>query len=338
MSALALTLLSGIVGALAQTAATPLAEKALEKLQEKLKLGKYAAIDRALKAARDDVLLKCSSEAQRETVNQVLGELLESQSSVLLNEFRTQVTQVYLFPAPNPPSNESLAKSYRKVSSIAALVNGNVPSERDLIDIFGMFFVAFREWLLREEEFSHLREYFQLTEKRAQTALQKQSVALEHAMLAKLTTIANNTDRSVDNLVELDKEYREYLVKELKDHILRGFAPQIGGKVLSLPLAKIFLPLQAIEGRPALAEYAEEDLQRQVSYHGGDELDWQRWREEQEKRHTQLSVRQAAQRSLKLADLLKNSRAVLLGDPGTGKTTITRYITYALAAGDATAY
>ena len=198
MSALALALFSGVVSgiaaALTQTPATPLVEKALDKLQEKLRLGKYAAIDRALRAARDDVLLQCSSETQRQ------------------------------------------------------------------------------------------------------------------------------------------------MVKELKDHILRGFAPQIGGKVLSLPLAKIFLPLQAIEGRPALAEYAEEDLQHQVSlsYHGGDELDWQRWREEMEKRHTQLSVRQAAQRSLKLAELLKNSRAVLLGDPGTGKTTITRYITYALAAGDAT--
>ncbi|MGH7597405.1 MAG: NACHT domain-containing protein, partial [bacterium] len=66
------------------------------------------------------------------------------------------------------------------------------------------------------------------------------------------------------------------------------------------------------------------------------ELDWQRRREEMEKRYAQLSARQAAQRSLKLADLIKSSRSVLLGDPGTGKTTVTRYITYALASNDVT--
>ena len=133
------------------------------------------------------------------------------------------------------------------------------------------------------------------------------------------------------------QEYCDYLIKELKDHTIRGFAPQVGGRVISLPLAKIFLPLQAIEGRPALAEYAEEDLMRQTIHSEKlDELEWQRQYQELEKRQAQLSARQAAQRPLTLANLLKESRSVLLGDPGTGKTTVTRYVTYALAAGDVT--
>lgn len=125
--------------------------------------------------------------------------------------------------------------------------------------------------------------------------------------------------------------YFDYLIAEFKDHIIRGFAPQVSGRVLSLPLEKVFLPLQAVEGRPALAEYAEQDLRRQAAQEVGKEtmreLDWQQRFEEIEKRYAHLSVKQAAQRTLKLADLLTTKRAVLLGDPGSGKTTITRYIT-----------
>ena len=127
--------------------------------------------------------------------------------------------------------------------------------------------------------------------------------------------------------------YYGYLINEYKDHTIRGFAPQVGSRVLSLPLAKIFLPLQAVEGRPALAEYAEDDL-RQALRETISEMDWQHRREETEKRLAQLSARQSVQRTLTLAELLKEPRAVLLGDPGTGKTTTTRYIAYALAAND----
>ena len=84
----------------------------------------------------------------------------------------------------------------------------------------------------------------------------------------------------VEDFGLIRQAYFDYLIKELKDHTIRGIAPQVGGRVISLPLAKIFLPLQAVEGRPALAEYAEEDLLRQAASEVVDELDWQRRREE----------------------------------------------------------
>ncbi|MEZ4730207.1 MAG: NACHT domain-containing protein [Caldilineaceae bacterium] len=49
-----------------------------------------------------------------------------------------------------------------------------------------------------------------------------------------------------------------------------------------------------------------------------------------------MNVKLSAQKPLSLAELLASPRAVLLGDPGTGKTTVTRYITYALAVQDYT--
>ena len=133
-----------------------------------------------------------------------------------------------------------------------------------------------------------------------------------------------------DDLAKLRENYYQYLIEELKDHTIRGFAPQVGGRVLSLPLAKIFLPLEAVEGRPALSEYAEQDLRKQLKA----EIDWRRSRQDMEKRFAQLQAKQATQKPMNLADLLENQRAVLLGDPGSGKTTVTRYITYALAAQD----
>ena len=153
---------------------------------------------------------------------------------------------------------------------------------------------------------------------------------------ADLEAISAGEGSTAESWQPVQLAYYAYLQGELEHHIIRGFAPQVSGNVLSLPISQIFLPLKAVEGRPALAEYAEEDLRLQAAREAMAELDWQRSLEEVEKRYAQLSARRAAQRRLTLADLLNEPRSVLLGDPGTGKTTTTRYVTYALAAGDLT--
>ncbi|MEZ4709074.1 MAG: hypothetical protein R3A44_17840 [Caldilineaceae bacterium] len=299
----------------------PVVQKARDKLLEKFKLGKYESIDRSLKGAHIDVIENFATDDEKHTVHNVLTPLLDSQSSQPLAEFSKAVTQIYLFPTAHEIDSQPLIKQYRKFSNPSALVKGEIPDEASLTAIFDSFFQAFRERLLREADFAHLRDFFQLVETREQTKL--------------LRTIAQNTASSDnDDFTAIKQEYLAYLVNEYKDLTIRGFAPQVGSRVVSLSLAKVFLPLQAIEGRPALAEYAEEDLRRQALSQVSNELDWQRRREEMEKRLVQLNASRSAQRSLGLAEFLKESRAVLLGDPGTGKTTTTRYITYALAADD----
>lgn len=135
---------------------------------------------------------------------------------------------------------------------------------------------------------------------------------------------------SLEDIPATRQAYFDYLIHYYGQHVIQGFSPRISGRDVSLPLSKIFLPLKAIEGRPVLAEYAEEDLMRQAIGASG-ELDWQRHSMEMERRSSQMNVKLSAQKSLSLANLLASPHSVLLGDPGTGKTTITRYITYALA-------
>lgn len=300
------------------------------RFAKQLQQGNYDTIQKALVLAREDIINYCMTGAERNQFTKNLDSLLESEFEALPDEFSKQITQVYLLENPDCTTIPSIIKSLHQRLLKAQVFQENKLSEEKHTELLHRFFLAYRERLLQQPECSFLREYFQLTEIRKQTDMHQ-------VICEKLSEISAHIAKPVYDFNVINKEYREYLIRELKDHVIRGFAPQVGGRVISLPLAKIFLPLQAIEGRPALAKFAEEDLQQQsTATELMGEFDWQRRREEMEKRHAQLSAQQVVQRPLKLSDLLKNSRSVLLGDPGTGKTTVTRYITYALAIGDTT--
>lgn len=314
----------------------PIFAKAKDKFEQRFKKGKYGAIHKALLAAREDIFQQCTTTEQHRHVKQILDPLFSADSRLLSAEFNEQAGR-YLLPSPGTPPAQSLAITYRRVSGVAAILKKEVPDEIALTRLLEAFLTAFRERLLQHKDFAHLRDYYQLKETRHQTDLQTEICDL-------LEAIAVNTARPVkpiEDFSEINQAYLDYQIRTIEAHPISGFAPQIGGgRVISLPLSEIFLPLHSIEGQPALAKYAEEDLKRQaaseVEFELRHELDYQRFHYEMERRYMQLRAEQAAQQPFNLTDLLKSPRSVLLGDPGTGKTTTTQYITYALAANDTT--
>ncbi|MEM7532411.1 MAG: HEAT repeat domain-containing protein [Chloroflexota bacterium] len=333
MSFSAITIAAGtaLAGALTtvavEMATAPAAAKAKDVLERQLKSGKYEAIETALAYAEDALLSQSDLPIEPETVSMVIDNLLNAEATPLVTAFATHIPKIYLFPQEETHDVSAVVSAYRKASSQKDLVAGNVPSRDTLADIISRYFTAFQEELLKNEHFTPVREYFSLMEERRQTDL--------------LARIADKLTPKELEWTAIEYDYREFLQNELGAHTIRGFSPQVGGgNVISLPLSKIFLPLRAAEGRPALAEYAEGDLLRQTAdeVHGRivSDHDWQRQSQLMERRFAQLRAKQDAEKQLELANFMQTHRSVLLGDPGTGKTTITRYITYALAARDAT--
>ena len=116
---------------------------------------------------------------------------------------------------------------------------------------------------------------------------------------------------------------------------LGGLAPQIGGELLRLPLDSVFIRLHAERDVPRLESAAHEEflLRRELEREGADD-------EEVSRRMDRLAwkelkafdrIEPAGKERIDVIEVLKRSRSVVLGDPGSSKTTFLRYIARALA-------
>src|SRR5689334_22565117 len=133
ISAIAVAVATAIGEALLAAGADLAASEALTKIKAKLdqwrKQGKYEEIQHALEGARQDVLAQCVTNEQSAQVRLILDTLFEASPAPLIDAFGALVKQTYSSGGNGQPSTTSLATTYRKVSSPAALNRGEVPDQ-----------------------------------------------------------------------------------------------------------------------------------------------------------------------------------------------------------------
>src|SRR5450759_1763944 len=87
VAALGTALLGAHTTKTAEVAVSPLAAKAKDEITKKLKLGKYAGIQRAIEGAREDVLAQSQTDEEHELTIKVLDTLLSNPAALLLSDF-----------------------------------------------------------------------------------------------------------------------------------------------------------------------------------------------------------------------------------------------------------
>jgi hypothetical protein len=128
-------------------------------------------------------------------------------------------------------------------------------------------------------------------------------------------------ERRLGRIPDVGRDYRLYLKDELQDVILPVPSDRGDGRPLRVPLSEVFFPLEAFEGRLG----------------GGlsEKLDEPRQHEDYKRRLKDLEAEQASRPVVKLEEILAETRCVLLGDPGSGKTTVAQYVAWSLASSHA---
>ncbi|MGD9101246.1 MAG: HEAT repeat domain-containing protein, partial [Anaerolineae bacterium] len=156
--------------------------------------------------------------------------------------------------------------------------------------------------------------------------------------------------RDQADITTLREDYLDYLRRHLAYLDLGGIAPKVANRTVKLPMRDIFVPVEAWreldvgsawpQARDLLA-YGKGESWRLVPLTAPSkdklkallaDLDGEQdvaWHAFQERAGRAGRIREVAS----VQDILATPRAVLLGHPGTGKSTTLKYVSYAIAAG-----
>ncbi len=131
-----------------------------------------------------------------------------------------------------------------------------------------------------------------------------------------------------DKLESLRRSYLQALFYQNEYVNLQGLAPVRGGQIVQMRMDHIFIPLRAeqeVSSSPVEPFLRPGDNKEDVE---PEEISSEQRRARE--RHV-LTRHEVQSRPVEITELLRERRAVVLGDPGAGKTTLLRYVAYQLA-------
>ena len=126
----------------------------------------------------------------------------------------------------------------------------------------------------------------------------------------------------------LESQRRSYLraIVDQNQYVnLQGLAPMRGGQLVQMRMEEIFIPLHVEQQVKVIDSPRFEELTKPAFL--SVEQDRERMRELDRLLQTKTTTQRA-----EIADLLKEDRAIVLGDPGAGKTTMLRFVAYRVAS------
>ena len=144
---------------------------------------------------------------------------------------------------------------------------------------------------------------------------------------------------------DLRVEYFKTLQSRYEYMDLGGISPRVGSKVVKIRMEALFIPLKATEEKSLFESFSEEPLEElsdsSRSFSFIDELegdglfeaesfDSSQFETQEELIHT-TRYRPVGHRLTDMAHILENSSVVVLGHPGSGKTTVGKYVAYSMA-------
>jgi HEAT repeat protein len=136
-------------------------------------------------------------------------------------------------------------------------------------------------------------------------------------------------------LESMRRSYLEALVSHNEFVNLQGLAPMRGGQIVQMRMDDVFIPLRAeyvVQPPEEEARTLRSIMLKQQEIDKGLDLPEPMADVERSIFETQ---REAKPRRVEIPELLRERRAVILGDPGAGKTTLLRYVAYTLARSNA---
>ncbi len=154
-----------------------------------------------------------------------------------------------------------------------------------------------------------------------------------------------NEFNSPDVVLKQSKEkYFDMLRSQYQYMDLGGISPRVGGKVVKIRMEELFIPLEANEGEPLIESLSKHEFEEPFKTHASPDLRTEDLNDKLEeieniqssqfvmKEFRGVTQHQEGLHPVKVTQMLEKPRVVLLGHPGSGKTTVTRYIAYTIAS------